>query len=183
MGVCPVVDPGEGPGGSGPTALIFPPKWGPKGRKKKFLETAPRVLCFFIVSFKRCYDEYLLGFLFTFCWSFNILMSFSPPKRDCNATITLSVAMWGFYPLYRRCLFKAPTSIIPISICWFTWPLQIDKRLVGAVIAEENEHQTPSNYLTGNRGDIFFLKTGSKTNGYQNSTGMVIANIYSTFRH
>ena len=51
-------------------------------------------------------------FFFTFCWSFNLLMSLSLPKRDCNATISLSVAMWGLYPLYRRCL--------PMSICWFT---------------------------------------------------------------
>ena len=43
------------------------------------------ILCFFIVSFKRCYNEYLLWFFFTFCWNLNLLMSFSLPKRDCRS--------------------------------------------------------------------------------------------------
>ena len=38
------------------------------------------VLSFFIVSFKRCYDEYLLWFFFTFCSSLNLLMSLFPSK-------------------------------------------------------------------------------------------------------
>ena len=35
-----VADPGEGPGGPGPT-LIFPPKWGPKCRKNVFRDRPP----------------------------------------------------------------------------------------------------------------------------------------------
>ena len=40
---------------------------------------------FFIVSFKRLYDEYVLGFFFTICWSLNIWMMFSLLKRDCKS--------------------------------------------------------------------------------------------------
>ena len=47
------------------------------------------VLRFFIVSFKRCYDEYLLWFFFTICWSWNLLMSFSPPK-----SLSKSLSVW-----------------------------------------------------------------------------------------
>ena len=36
------------------------------------------VLRLFIVSFKRFYDEYLLGFFFTICWSLNLWMIYFP---------------------------------------------------------------------------------------------------------
>ena len=42
-------------------------------------------LCFSVVSFKRWYDEYLLWYFFTFCWSLNLLLSFSLPRRDCKS--------------------------------------------------------------------------------------------------
>ena len=42
------------------------------------------VLRFIIVSFKRFYDEYLVGFFFTVCWSLNFWMIFSLPKCDAN---------------------------------------------------------------------------------------------------
>ena len=43
-------------------------------------EATSSILCFLIVSFKRCYDECLLGFFLTLCWSLNILMSFFPSE-------------------------------------------------------------------------------------------------------
>ena len=45
------------------------------------------LLCFNIVSFKRFYDEYLVGFFFTVCWSLNFWMIFSLPKRDANLCV------------------------------------------------------------------------------------------------
>ena len=47
------------------------------------------VLRFFIVSFKRFYDEYLLGFFFTIYWSLNVLLIFSLTKCDCK-----SLCLW-----------------------------------------------------------------------------------------
>ena len=49
------------------------------------------LLHFFIVSFKRCYNEYLLIFFFTFCWSFNLLMKFFLSKTWCYLQISLCV--------------------------------------------------------------------------------------------
>ena len=53
------------------------------------------VLCFFIASFKRYYDKYLLWFFFTFRWSLNRLMSFfSLPKRDSKSLSLCSYIHW-----------------------------------------------------------------------------------------
>ena len=54
------------------------------------------VLRFFIVSFKRFYDEYLLGFFFTIYWSLNVLLIFSLPKCDCK-----SLCLWLEYVFVR----------------------------------------------------------------------------------
>ena len=52
------------------------------------------VLHFFIVFFKRFYDEYLafVGVFFTICWSLNLWMIFSLPKRDWKS---LRVCGWS----------------------------------------------------------------------------------------
>ena len=47
------------------------------------------VLPIFIVSFKRFYDEYLLGLFFTIYWSLNVLLIFSLPNRNCK-----SLCLW-----------------------------------------------------------------------------------------
>ena len=49
------------------------------------------VLHFFIVSFKGCYDEYLLWFVFIInLLKFNLLMSFFPSKT----WLQISVCVW-----------------------------------------------------------------------------------------
>ena len=59
------------------------------------------VLRFFIVFFKRFYDEYLVGSFFTICWSLNLWMIFSLPKRDGKS---LCVCGWSVcvHPLKRN---------------------------------------------------------------------------------
>ena len=57
------------------------------------------VLRVFIVSFKRFYDEYLLGFFFTIFWSLRLWMIFSLPKRDCKS-LSVFVA--------RKCVYIHP---------------------------------------------------------------------------
>ena len=47
---------------------------------------------FFTVSFKRFYDEYLVGFFFTMSGSLKLWMIFSLPKRDCKS---LCVCGWS----------------------------------------------------------------------------------------
>ena len=49
-----------------------------------------RLLCFSIVSFKRCYAEYLLWFFFTICWSLKLFTSFSPFKT----WLQISLCVW-----------------------------------------------------------------------------------------
>ena len=48
------------------------------------------VLRFFIPSFKGFYDEYLLEFFFTICWSLNLWMTFFPSKT----WLQISPCLW-----------------------------------------------------------------------------------------
>ena len=43
------------------------------------------VFVFFSSSPSKDYDEYVLGFFFTICWSLNLWMMFSLLKRDCKS--------------------------------------------------------------------------------------------------
>ena len=51
------------------------------------------ILCLFIVSFKRCYNEYLPWFFFTFCWSLNLLMSFFPSKTWLQISVCVCTSI------------------------------------------------------------------------------------------
>ena len=78
--------------------------FGDKQQRERFSENVfeASILCFFIVSFKRCYNEYLLWFFFTFCWSLNLLMSFFPSKTWLqNSVCVATVCVMCVHPLYK----------------------------------------------------------------------------------
>ena len=80
------------------------------------------LLCFFIVSFKRCYDKYLLWYLFTFCWTLTFWWDFSLAKRNCKS---LSVC------IARVCVCVHPLNkdVSQAIIALFSVPFSKDGRM------------------------------------------------------
>ena len=96
------------------------------------------LLCFFIFSFIRCYDEYLLWFFFTFCWSLNLLMSFFQIAnlslcvarvRVCVLPLNIEVSQ-AIIGTFFQCLFQKMIGWVPLEVlftlCWSLNRLKCD---------------------------------------------------------
>ena len=76
------------------------------------------VLRFFIVSFKRFYDEYLVGFFFTICWSLNLCMIFFPSKTWLQISLCLWLECVCQYTHWIKISLKLSLALFISAIFW-----------------------------------------------------------------